>query len=80
MSFLSSLLTNLLIKAIGKKGAKLTSTTDFEFNWDPEEQGGSKPQSVEQMKEVFQSLASANKEQQDYQNRRLRRKPKRLKK
>jgi len=81
MAFLSSLLTNLVIRTMGKKGAKLTSITDFEFKWDPEESMGGKPQqSIEQMKEVFQSLASASKKKEDFNNKRLRRKPKRLKK
>lgn len=61
ISYLSSLLTNLVIKALGKQGAKLTSVKDFLFKWDVE--GEVKPQqSVEAMKSVFLSLASASKD------------------
>lgn len=36
MSFLYSLLTNLVIRALGSKGAKLTTVEDFVLDWDAE--------------------------------------------
>ena len=81
MSYMASLLTNLVIKTMGKQGSKLTSVEDFALNWGEGKKKGT--QSVEDMKSVFQSLAAASAErgENNKQKRRPpRRKPKRLKK
>ena len=74
ISFLASMITNLAIRVNGKKGAKLTSVKDFIFDWGVGESSGTKTQSVEEMKSVFQQIAAAGrmseKEKQKIEQRR----------
>lgn len=78
-SYLYSVLTNLVIRSMGKRGAKLTSVEDFSLAWDPED-AIPKQQSIYQMKDMFRMIASDSKEKEDFNNKRIRRKPKHLKK
>jgi sporulation protein YlmC with PRC-barrel domain len=54
------MITNLAIRINGKKGAKLTSVKDFIFDWDAETASGTKVQSIEEMKNVFQQIAASS--------------------
>jgi hypothetical protein len=60
MAMLLSHITNLFLKRFGKKGVKETKPIDFMPQWDEKEQKSSenKTQSVEEMKNVFQQIAS----------------------
>ena len=78
ISFLSSLITNLVIRALGKKGAKLTNVKDFVFKWDSKEEA--KPQmKVEQFKAVFHQIASIANTNKDIKNKMRRTTPPRSK-
>ena len=56
VSFLASLLTNLVIQTMGKKGAKLTKIEDFIFDWDGSI-AESKKQTPDQMKDILMAIA-----------------------
>jgi hypothetical protein len=58
MTYLASLITNLTIQVNGKKGSKLTSPEEFLPVWAKEPEG-EKRQSVEDMKSILMSIASA---------------------
>jgi DNA-directed RNA polymerase specialized sigma24 family protein len=61
-AYLASIITNLMIRAYGKKGSELTKLDDFLIKWDGSEQEV-KRQSVEEMKQVMLNLmASQNKD------------------
>lgn len=64
ISYLSSLITNLFIQVYGKKGAKLTLPSEYDFKWGgvPEEEA--KQREIDSIKHFFLSFASA-------QNRRV---------
>lgn len=79
ISFLSSLIVNLAIRALGKRGDKLTEVKDFVFEWDPEKHKP-KQMNIDQFKAVFHEIASSTKTKQDNENKRRRRRPPRLKK
>lgn len=58
-AMLSSLITNLAIRVNGKKGAKLTTPDEFMINWSGEEKV-TKGQTVDEMKNILLSIASAH--------------------
>jgi len=60
ISFLASLLTNLVIQTMGKKGAKLTKIEDFLFDWDGSV-ADSKKQTPKQMKDILMAIVNKNK-------------------
>jgi len=56
---MASVITNIAISALGKKGAKLSDIKDFMIDWD-----GTKPrqvQSTETMKEVLMGMIKNSK-------------------
>ena len=57
MAYMASLITNLVIRSMGKQGAKLTNVKDFLIEWDQEEANKPKVQSVQSMKEILLGLA-----------------------
>jgi hypothetical protein len=62
MAFLASLITNTVRQLYGKKGAKMTSPTDFMPDWGDENiEPKTPPQSVEEMKEIIYAIASVHK-------------------
>lgn len=62
ISYLASLITNLVIRTNGKAGAKLTSVKDFLFNWDGEVTTKKGTQTKEEILSIFGALgANANK-------------------
>ncbi len=58
MAYMASLITNLVIRSLGKPGAKLTSAKDFFIEWDYEKAEQSKKQTPQQMKEILLALAA----------------------
>jgi hypothetical protein len=61
MSFLASLITNLMIRAYGKKGARLTEVKDFLLDWSGDlKKAGQTKQSPEEMKEILTSIFTAH--------------------
>ena len=60
LAYIASLITNLVIRTMGKKGDKLTNLGDFLIEWDAEEANRPKVQSVQSMKELLLGLASTH--------------------
>lgn len=60
ISYIASLLTNLVIRVHGKKGAKLTEVKEFLFDWSGEIRKGelTKKQSPEEMKAIMMAIAA----------------------
>jgi hypothetical protein len=58
-AYMASIITNLMIGAYGKKGSKLTKLEDFLIKWDTGMVEPEKKQSVEDMKQILLSIASA---------------------
>lgn len=56
-AYLASLLTNLVIRSMGKPGAQLTEVKDFIIEWDAEEAQQKKIQTPQQMKAILLGLA-----------------------
>jgi hypothetical protein len=67
-SYMASLITNLAIRINGKSGAKLTSIKDFIFDWDADNTTKG-TQSMEEMKNVLQSIASFGNNTKDKKDR-----------
>lgn len=61
MAYMASLITNLVIRSLGKSGAKLTSIKDFMIEWDFEK-AGPKQQSPEEMKRILLGIAQEHNE------------------
>lgn len=57
LAYMASLVTNLVIRSMGSKGAKLTAVKDFLIEWDSEEAENKKRQTPEQMKSILLALA-----------------------
>jgi len=53
MSYLASLVTNLVISTMGKKGAKLTNIKDFLLVWDEKPK---QEQSTEDMRNILMGM------------------------
>lgn len=63
LAIISSVITNIAIAALGKPGTKRTTPSDFLPRWDSVEESRSgekqpKKQSVEEMKNILQSIAA----------------------
>jgi hypothetical protein len=78
-AYLASLLTNLVIRTMGKAGAKLTSTKDFLIEWDIEDEKNKKQQSPEDMKSILLGIANSVNKKLDAQERMKRTTPPKVK-
>lgn len=58
-SYMFSLMTNLVIRAVGKQGAKLTSVKDFEFPWNVKVEDKTQ-QSAEDMKTILLAFTKSH--------------------
>ena len=57
-AMLLSHITNLFLKRFGKKGASESKPIDYMPQWDEQEVNENKAQSADEMKNVFQQIAS----------------------
>ena len=54
MSYMASLITNLVISSMGKKGTKLTNIKDFLLEWDEKPK---QEQTATQMRDILMGMA-----------------------